>query len=134
MSDVNEIYLIGHLGGDPEVRETAGGKRVANITVATSYMDKTEWHRAVCWGTNANYAADYLQKGSHIYLSGRMTYRDWVDKEGHKRTSAEISVNRITGLTGRDRGVESRSDAPKDHVETNGNTAAPNDGFDDIPF
>ena len=133
MSDVNEIYLIGHLGGDPEIRETAGGKRVANITVATSYMDNTQWHRCVLWGKNANYAADYLQKGAHVYVSGRMTYRDWTDKDGQKRTSAEISVNRISGLGKGDRSAMSRSDAPKDHVDGNTKQEA-DDGFDNIPF
>lgn len=130
MSDVNEIYLIGHMGGDPDVRDTAGGKRVANITVATRYMDNTQWHRAVLWGKNADYAADYLKKGSHIYLSGRMTYREWVDKNDQKRISAEISVNRITSLIGKDRGSEGRTGAPSDYPEVNGNTA----DLNDLPF
>jgi single-strand DNA-binding protein len=129
MSDVNEIYLIGHLGGDPDIRETAGGKRVVNVTVATSYMDNTQWHRCVIWGKNADYAADYLRKGSHVYVSGRMTYRDWTDKEGHKRTSAEISVNRINGLGKGDRGSTGHTETPigNSKEETS-------DGFDDIPF
>jgi single-strand DNA-binding protein len=130
MSDVNRIYLIGHLGQDPEVRTTGSGKRVVNMTVATAYMEKTQWHRAVAWGKNADYAADYLKKGSHVYLEGRMDYREWVDKNDQKRTSAEITVDRISGLGPKERASTGRSDAPADYPETNGNVAE----FDEIPF
>ena len=128
MSDINSIHITGHLGQDPEVRNTAGGKRVANITVATTFRENTQWHRCVLWGTNADYAEKYLSKGSHIYLEGRMEYRDWVDKEGHKRTSAEISANTVQGLDKRDRGSTGHTEAPKDHVEVNGNS------LEDLPF
>ena len=133
MSDINKIHLVGRLGQDPDIRNTASGKKVVNISVATKYKDKTSWHRAVCWGPNADFVSEYLHKGDLIYLDGRMDYREWTDQSDVKRTSAEIVVQQITGLTRIDRAVTERTEPPADYPETDGNKA-PADGFDDIPF
>ena len=96
---VNKVILVGRLGRDPETRYTGGGQAVANFTMATdeSYKDKsgerqkrTEWHRIVVWGKQAEIAHQYLKKGSLIFLEGRIQSREWQDKEGQKRTAFEI--------------------------------------------
>src|ERR1700678_4688226 len=96
---VNKVILVGRLGRDPETRFTGGGQAVANFSVATdeTYKDKngerqkrTEWHKIVVWGKQAEMAQHYLKKGSLIFLEGRIQSREWQDKEGQKRTAFEI--------------------------------------------
>src|SRR6516225_3442007 len=87
---VNKVILVGRLGRDPETRYTGGGQAVANFSVATdeSYRDKngerqkrTEWHKIVVWGKQAEIAQQYLKKGSLIFIEGRIQSREWQDKE-----------------------------------------------------
>ncbi|HXM98746.1 MAG TPA: single-stranded DNA-binding protein [Candidatus Dormibacteraeota bacterium] len=107
---VNKVILVGRLGRDPETRFTGGGQAVANFSVATdeSYKDKngerqkrTEWHKIVVWGKQAEIAQQYLKKGSLLYIEGRIQSREWQDKEGQKRTSFEIVANNFRMLGGR---------------------------------
>ena len=108
---LNTVTLIGNLGNDPEVRSTSGGNRVATFSLATSRVwnnsvgdrqEKTEWHRCVVWNTKAGKLADvvekYLHKGDKLYLTGRIEYRQWQDKEGQTRYSTEINVREIIML------------------------------------
>src|SRR3974377_1308283 len=108
---INKVILVGRLGRDPETRYTSGGQAVANFSVATdeSYKDRagerqkrTEWHRIVVWGKQAEIAQQYLRKGSLIFLEGRIQTRQWDDREGQKRTSTEIVANNfhISGARG----------------------------------
>ena len=101
MSGVNEAILVGNLGSEPELRHTAGGVSVANVTLATneSWTDKqgqrqeqTEWHRLVFWAKLADVAAQYLRKGSKIYVRGRVQTRTWEDRDGVKRYTTEVVV------------------------------------------
>lgn len=95
---VNRVTLLGNLGKDPEVRSAGGGK-VANLSVATSesWKDKssgekkerTEWHRVVIWGPLAEVAEKYLRKGSKVYLSGSLQTRKW-QKDGVDQYSTEV--------------------------------------------
>src|SRR5882757_6721229 len=96
---VNKVILVGRLGRDPETRFTSGGQAVANFSLATdeTYKDRngerqkrTEWHKIVVWGKQAEIAQQYLKKGSQIFVEGRIQSREWQDKEGQKRTSFEI--------------------------------------------
>jgi single-strand DNA-binding protein len=96
---VNKVILVGRLGRDPETRYTGGGQAVANFSMATdeTYKDKngerqkrTEWHRIVAWGKKAEFAQQYLKKGSLIYIEGSIRSSEWQDKEGQKRTKVEI--------------------------------------------
>src|SRR5579872_5949518 len=96
---VNKAILVGRLGRDPETRYTSGGQAVCNFTMATdeTYKDRagerqkrTEWHKIVVWGKQAEIAQQYLHKGSLIFVEGRIQTRQWDDKEGQKRTSTEI--------------------------------------------
>ena len=107
---VNKVILVGRLGRDPETRYTGGGQAVANFSLATdeTYKDRngerqkrTEWHKIVVWGKQAEIAQQYLKKGSLIYVEGRIQSREWNDKEGQKRTSFEIVANNFRMLGGR---------------------------------
>ena len=131
---INSIHIIGRLGKDPELRQTANGKTVANMTVATkNYRNDTQWHRVVAWNKAAEFAGDYLKKGDLVYVEGSMEYREY-DHQGQKRTSAEISASTLQGLSSKDRGSTGRTGPPSDYPEPNGDVKDPNDGFDDIPF
>jgi len=110
---VNKVILVGRLGRDPETRYTGSGQAVCNFSMATdeTYKDRsgerqkrTEWHKIVVWGKQAEIAQQYLKKGSLLYLEGRIQSREWNDKEGQKRTSFEIVASNF-------RMLGSRSDA-----------------------
>lgn len=107
---VNKVILVGRLGRDPETRYTGGGQAVANFSIATdeTYKDRngerqkrTEWHKIVVWGKQAEIAQQYLKKGSLLFLEGRIQSREWQDKEGQKRTSFEIVASNFRMLGGR---------------------------------
>jgi single-strand DNA-binding protein len=111
---VNKVILVGRLGRDPETRYTGGGQAVANFSVATdeSYKDRngerqkrTEWHKIVVWGKQAEIAQQYLKKGSLVFIEGRIQSREWQDKEGQKRTSFEVVANNFRMLGGRGDGM-----------------------------
>jgi single-strand DNA-binding protein len=111
---VNKVILVGRLGRDPETRYTSAGQAVANFSVATdeSYKDRngerqkrTEWHKIVVWGKQAEIAQQYLKKGSLIFIEGRIQSREWQDKEGQKRTSFEIVASNFRMLGGRAEGA-----------------------------
>ena len=137
---VNKAIIVGTLGQDPEVRYTAGGAAVANISVATnkSWHDKTsgdkqertEWHRIVMFGKLAEIAQQYLKEGSQAYFEGEIQTRKWQDKTGQDRYSTEIIANEMQMLGSKNNGSNERTEA-------HSKPAAPatvDDGFDDIPF
>ena len=107
---VNKVILVGNLGQDPEVRYTANGAAVANITVATSEQwtdkqsgqkqEKTEWHRVVLFGRLGEIAGEYLRKGSQVYLEGKLQTRKWQDQNGQDRYTTEIVANEMQMLGG----------------------------------
>jgi single-strand DNA-binding protein len=110
---VNRAILVGRLGRDPETRYTSGGQAVCNFTLATdeTYKDRngerqkrTEWHRIVVWGKQAEIAQQYLHKGSLIFVEGRIQTRQWDDREGQKRTTVEIVASNFRMLGGRSEG------------------------------
>ncbi|MEI6061129.1 MAG: single-stranded DNA-binding protein [Bacteroidota bacterium] len=100
----NNVKLIGRLGQDPEVRSLEKDNKVATFSLATgdSYTDKegnkkdsTEWHNIVAWGNLATISEKYLKKGKEVAIDGRITYRNWEDKNGVKHTTTEIVANEI---------------------------------------
>jgi single-strand DNA-binding protein len=112
---LNKVMLIGHLGNDPERRETASGQTVVNFTLATSegfkdssgnLQERTEWHRIVVWGKLADICSQYLKKGRQVYLEGRLQTRSWDDsKTGEKKYTTEIVCSDMQMLgSGRDSG------------------------------
>ena len=106
---VNKVTLIGHLGQDPELRHTADGTPVCNLSLATSEtwkdqssstQNRTEWHRIVFWRSLAEIASQYLKKGSHIYVEGKIQSREYEDPStpGIKRKAYEIIANELRML------------------------------------
>ena len=112
MASVNKVILVGNLGKDPEVRYTADGAAIANITLATTdtWKDKatgekkeaTEWHRVSFFGKLAEIAGQYLKKGRSVYIEGRIRTRKWQDKEGQDRYTTEIIADQMQMLGSRE--------------------------------
>jgi single-strand DNA-binding protein len=109
VGSVNKVILVGNLGRDAELRYTPGGAAVATRNLATTEgwndknqqrQEKTEWHRVVLWGKQAESLQEYLTKGKQIYVEGRLQTRQWDDKDGNKRYTTEIKADRITLLGG----------------------------------
>jgi single-strand DNA-binding protein len=109
---VNKVTLLGNVGKDPEIRSSASGVMVANLTLATSsnqkdaqgnWQEHTEWHNLVAFNRTAEIVRDYVKKGSKLYIEGKIQTRSWDDKEtGAKRYRTEIIVNELILLTSRD--------------------------------
>lgn len=108
---VNKVILIGNLGADPETRAMPSGTTVANLRIATTenwkdkqsgeQQERTEWHRVALFGRLAEIAAEYLKKGSQVYIEGSLRTRKWQDKQGNERYSTEIVGNEMQMLGGR---------------------------------
>jgi len=144
MAGVNKVILIGNLGRDPEVRYTGEGKPVANFTMATTERwsdpsgerkEKTEWHRIVVWGKQAEIAGEYLRKGRQVYVEGSLQTREWTDRDGNKRQTTEIRAQRFQMLGRRDEEPEaSVAQAPASGEPAAVAEKGPGFQEDDIPF
>lgn len=144
---VNKVILVGRCGQDPEVRYLPSGEAVANITVATSesWKDKvtgekkelTEWHRISFFGKLAEIAGQYLEKGSQVYIEGRLRTRKYTDKEGIDRYATEIIADTMQMLGGRQGGQQSTR-RNEYAAQTGGSAqrrpAQLSDVDDDLPF
>ncbi len=142
MASVNKVILIGNLGRDPEVRYTQNGTAVANFTLATNEVwndksgerqERTEWHRIVVWGKQAEIAREHLSKGKQVYIEGSIQTRQWDDREGHKRTTTEIKAQRLI-MMGRAEAGENRMNAAAPPPDVAGDEPGPPPPDDDIPF
>jgi single-strand DNA-binding protein len=100
----NKVQLIGHVGQEPEIKTFDGGKKLANITLATneSYtnakgekVENTEWHRLTAWGKTADLIESYVTKGKEIAVEGKLTHRSYDDKEGVKRFITEVVISEL---------------------------------------
>ena len=148
---INKVILVGYLGMDPEVRYMPSGDAVAEVRVATTEVfknregekvEKTEWHNLVMWRNTAEWAKEWLKKGQLVYVEGRLTTRQWEDREGQKRFRTEIQVDQITplgGLVGRDRAgdeiaPEEVLDSQKEKDIEPGVGGDEDKDKDDIPF
>ena len=103
----NRVQLIGHVGQDPEIKQLESG-RVANFTIATndSYtnakgekVEQTEWHRVSAWGKTVDIIEQFLTKGSHVAVEGKLTHRSYDDKDGNKRYITEVVANELVLLS-----------------------------------
>ncbi len=110
---LNRVTLIGHLGKDPEVRRLETGAVVAKFSLATSesYKDKdgnkvktTEWHNVVVWRSQAEFAEKYLKKGMLAYVEGKLTNREYTDKDNVKKFFTEIVAYSVQSLERREGG------------------------------
>ena len=100
----NRVQLIGHLGHDPEIKTLESGKKLARFTVATNEnfknaeglkTEETTWHNVVAWNSSAEIASKFLKKGKEVAIVGRITYRQYMDKNGVQKSSTEIVVTEI---------------------------------------
>lgn len=149
---VNKVILLGNVGKDPEIRSTGGGTMVANFSLATSerykdqqgnWQDRTEWHNVVAYGRLAEIVRDYVKKGSKLFIEGRLTTRNWEDKEyaGRKVYRTEIIVNDLSLLSAREEGATgSRPNSSAAHFDQRPPAAQEDYGQaaeisdEDIPF
>ena len=124
--DLNCVQLLGHLGGDPELRYLETGTALATFSVATSRrwtdaagqeQEETEWTRVAAWGRLAEIAGQYLHKGSRVLLEGRLKTRSWTDAEtGERRSATEVVADDLIMLDGRSALPAARVD-DRDHAE-----------------
>ena len=108
---VNKVILVGNLGQDPETRYMPSGAAVTNFTVATNeswkdkqtgeQKDRTEWHRVAMFNRLAEIAAEYLRKGSQVYIEGKLRTRKWQGQDGQDRYTTEIIADEMQMLGGR---------------------------------
>lgn len=146
MSSLNRVTLIGRLGQDPDVRNTAAGQLVATLSVATSEtfndkagqrQERTEWHRVVLWGKTAELAQRYLSKGRLVYVEGKIQTRSWDDeKTGTKRYSTEIVASEVKFLdSGKGAGpAGGEASSPQGRPPARPQGAPADDDFGDMPF
>jgi len=161
---VNKVILVGNLGKDPETRYMPSGSAVTNLTLATSeswkdkqtgdQQERTEWHKIAMFGRLAEVAAEYLRKGSQVYIEGKLRTRKWQDKEGKDRWTTEIVADEMQMLGSKGGGGASAgagatgagaaaggsgssstgSSSGGGRAAVNDSGAPPGDFDDDIPF
>lgn len=152
MQGVNKAIIVGNLGRDPEIRYTASGTAVANLSVATNrqYKDRngekqseTEWHRITAWARLAEICGEYLRKGSQVYIEGRLQTDKWQDNNGNDRFTTKIIASEMQMLGGGGSGGGSEGGS---WDQRGGDQGAPDQGGgggqpdfdqdfeDDIPF
>lgn len=136
---VNKVILLGFLGQDPEVTTTTSNIKVARLRVATSetFKDKqsgekkttTEWHTVVMWRQMAEIAEKFLRKGSMVYLEGKLTTREWTNKDNNKRYSTEVVADTLKLMPGKS-DAEKRDEPTPAQVDDMPAAAV----VDDLPF
>jgi single-strand DNA-binding protein len=155
---VNKVILVGNLGKDPETRYMPSGSAVTNLTLATSeswkdkqtgdQQERTEWHKIAMFGRLAEIAAEYLRKGSQVYIEGKLRTRKWQDKEGKDRYTTEIVADEMQMLGSKGGGAAAGAGAGagaggmggaapaggSGRAAVNDSGAPPGDFDDDIPF
>ena len=151
MAGINKVILVGNLGAKPEVKYASNGNAISNLSVATSEswtdkstgqkQERTEWHRVSLFGKLAEIAGQYLDKGSKVYVEGKLQTRKWQDQNGQDRYTTEVVVSGFNGtLQMLDRRDDSSSSAPSEDVTEKSKpepsiTPVSKDEFeDDIPF
>ena len=158
---INKVILLGNLGQDPEVKTFSNGESLASFSIATSESwkdrntgetrEKSEWHRIAVFGKSAGFAANYLRKGSQVYVEGQLQTRKWQDNSGQNRYTTEVVVRwpvgslQSTGSNERYGSVDKPTqDTPKvqeEYLPPSSNITNPlaaptnwDDFEDDIPF
>jgi single-strand DNA-binding protein len=150
---INKVILVGNLGADPETRYMPSGKAVTNIRIATSegwkdkqtgdMQERTEWHRVVLFDKLGEISAEYLRKGSQVYIEGSLRTRKWQDKEGKDQYSTEIVAREMQMLGARSgagagggmsEGRAERRPSPASEERSSPPPADDGQFDDDIPF
>lgn len=143
---INKVILVGNLGADPDTRYMPSGGAVTNLSLATSEQwkdkqsgeakERTEWHKVAMFGRLAEISAEYLRKGSQVYIEGKLRTRKWQDKDGNDRWTTEVIADEMQMLGGRGGGAPMQGGGGG---ESQPQRSAPqpgggNDFDDDIPF
>ncbi len=160
---VNKVILVGNLGADPETRSMPSGMTVTNIRIATSeswkdkasgaQQERTEWHSIALFGRLGEIAAEYLRKGSQVFVEGKLRTRKWQDKQGNDRFTTEIIADNMQMLGGRaggaggggatsggatsgggERGAATGAPHRDDYDQSPASAGGKDDFDDDIPF
>ena len=136
---VNKVILVGNLGADPETRSMPSGMTVTNIRIATSeswkdktsgaQQERTEWHSIALFGRLGEIAAEYLRKGSQVFVEGKLRTRKWQDKQGNDRFTTEIVADNMQMLGGRGGGAGGMAGGER----SGGASAPPRDDYDQAP-
>jgi len=136
MSGINKAIILGNVGKDPETKYTGDGKAVCNLTIATSEswkdkntgqkQERTEWHRVVFFGKLADIVAQYVSKGSSIYIEGQIRTRKWQNANGADQYTTEIVAKEMQLLGGKGDAGKQHQPAPSADLYEHLN--------DDIPF
>ena len=151
MAGINKVILVGNLGAKPEVKYASNGNAISNLSVATSEswtdkssgqkQERTEWHRVSLFGKLAEIAGQYLDKGSKVYVEGKLQTRKWQDQNGQDRYTTEVVVSGFNGtLQMLDRRDDASSSVPsenitqKDQLEPSITPVSKDEFEDDIPF
>ena len=153
MAGINKVILVGNLGAKPEVKYASNGNAISNLSVATSEswtdkstgqkQERTEWHRVSLFGKLAEIAGQYLDKGSKVYVEGKLQTRKWQDQNGQDRYTTEVVVSGFNGtLQMLDRRDDSSSSTPapskvvteKSQTEPSITPVSKDEFEDDIPF
>jgi single-strand DNA-binding protein len=137
---VNKVILVGNLGADPETRSMPSGMTVTNIRIATSeswkdkasgaQQERTEWHNIALFGRLGEIAAEYLRKGSQVFVEGKLRTRKWQDKQGNDRFTTEIIADNMQMLGGRAGGAGAMSGGAE---RSAGSSPPPRDDYDQSP-
>ena len=156
MAGINKVILVGNLGAKPEIKYASNGNAISNLSVATSEswtdkstgqkQDRTEWHRVSLFGKVAEIAGQYLDKGSKVYVEGKLQTRKWQDQNGQDRYTTEVVVSGFNGtLQMLDRRDDMNSNTATQTSQPQSQAApepapaaitpvAPDEFEDDIPF
>ena len=142
----NKVILVGRLGQDPELKYTPSGAAVANLSVATNRVwkdkdgnlqKKTDWHRVTAWRHMAEFAGNYLKKGSLVYVEGRLETRSWTDQNDVTRYMTEVISESLQGIGSKTDRSEASAEAPPPPTEEQPPAEAempPAQSEDDLPF
>ncbi|MCO6509233.1 MAG: single-stranded DNA-binding protein [Aridibacter famidurans] len=143
----NKIIIVGNLGRDPELRYTPQGTAVCNFSMATNekrrdksgeLQDITTWFRVTLWGRQAENASKYLQKGSQVYIEGRLRIDEWTDRDGNTRQTLDVNASDMQFLGGGRQ--DDYSSGENEEYDSGGSESAKaaasgdSGGDDDIPF
>jgi single-strand DNA-binding protein len=143
---INKVILVGNLGADPDTRYMPSGSAVTNLSIATSeswkdkqtgeQKERTEWHKVAMFNRLAEIAAEYLRKGSQVYIEVKLRTRKWQDRDGNDRWTTEVIADEMQMLGGRGGGggAAPMSSGPDSGPPSGPPDTGPDDFDDDIPF
>ena len=143
---INKVIIVGNLGNDPDTRYMPSGSAVTNLSVATNeswkdkqtgeQKDRTEWHKVAMFGRLAEISAEYLRKGSQVYIEGKLRTRKWQDQNGNDRWTTEVIADEMQMLGGRaGSNAPAMNDSPSPSAPPPKSGGGGSEDFDDdIPF